>query len=601
MARTEVSIRIGGAAGDGVASTGEIFGKTLSRSGQHVYAYNSYQSVIRGGHVWFQIRGGKDPISYVGQHADILIALNKQTVEVHAPLLTPGGRVVFDPSKVKVTEADVPQGVVLCPMPLYEIAKEFSPNPIMANTVAVGAAMQFIKAPVDKFRSVLEDQFGHKKADVVEANLKAAEAGMKYAAEKWGPMDFALPYSEKRRIFITGNQAIALGAMAAGCTFYSFYPMTPATSIGQFLADNGPDHGIVVKQCEDEIAVINMAIGASYAGARSACGTSGGGFALMVEAMGMAGILEAPLVVVNSQRSGPSTGLPTKTEQGDLNLALGAGQGDYPRIILAPRTVPEAFEAAVRAFHLADKWQTPVILLSDLLLSEHFETSEEFPMETVRIDRGLLVKDRVPEDLSAGAMGGFLRYKPSETGVSHRILPGVEGGNYIAGSDEHDEDGTLVSDVRSGLPDAIEVRIQQMDKRMKKLDGAKHDLKLPERVGPKNAPVTLVSWGSTHGAVREAMAMLRKENVEVASIEFIDIYPMDADKVREMLQRESFTLMIEGNYTGQLERLIRAETGWFPHETLHKYDGEPFWPEEIVAKVKEVLKSKKSHPKEVRA
>ncbi len=580
MVRTEVSIRIGGAAGDGVASTGEIFGKTLSRSGQHVYAYNSYQSVIRGGHVWFQIRGGKDPVLYVGQHADILIALNKQTVDVHAPLLTAGGRIIFDPSKVKVTEADVPKGVILCPMPLYELAKEFSPNPIMANTVAVGAAMSFIKAPVEKFKSVLEDQFGHKKADVVDANLKAAQAGINYATEKWGPMDFGLPYADKKRIFLTGNQAIALGAMAGGCHFYSFYPMTPATSVGQFLADHGPDMGIVVKQCEDEIAVINMAIGAGYAGTRAMCATSGGGFALMVEAMGMAGITETPLVVMVSQRSGPSTGLPTKTEQGDLNMVMGAGQGDYPRIVIAPRTVPEAYEATIRALNLAEKWQTPVLVLSDLLLSEHFETSEEFPMERATLERGVWWDGNGPG----------LRYKLTPSGVSPRIIPGTANGAFIAGSDEHDEDSTLVSDVRAGLPDAIEVRKKQMDKRMHKLEGAKKDLHMPERVGPANAPVTLVSWGSTHGAVREAMATLKKEGVEVASIEFTDLYPLDWGKLKEMLQKERFTLMIEGNYTGQLERLLRAETGWFPSDTLHKYDGEPFWPEDIVAKVHAVLK-----------
>jgi 2-oxoglutarate ferredoxin oxidoreductase subunit alpha len=591
MARTEVSIRIGGAAGDGVASTGEIFGKTLSRSGQHVYAYNSYQSVIRGGHVWFQVRGGKDPISYVGQQADILIALNKQTVDVHARIMREGGVVIFDPEKVKVTEADVPKGVRLCPMPLYELAKQFSPNPIMANTVAVGAAMQFIKAPVEKFKDVLEDQFGKKKEDVVQANLKAAQAGIDHAREKWGPLDFALPYNDKKRIFLTGNQAIALGAMAAGCTFYSFYPMTPATSIGQFLADNGPDHGVVVKQCEDEIAVVNMAIGASYGGTRAACGTSGGGFALMVEALGMAGITETPLVVFLAQRSGPSTGLPTKTEQGDLNMVMGAGQGDYPRIVLAPRTVPEAFEAATRAFHLADKWQTPVLLLSDLLLSEHFETSEEFPMEGVRIDRGLIITGPNGHGTPAGP---FLRYKVTDSGVSERVVPGLEGYTHIAGSDEHDEDGTLVSDVRAGLPDAIEMRVQQMDKRMKKLEGARHDLRMPERVGPANAPITLVSWGSTHGAVREAMAMLKKKGIEVASIEFTDIYPLDGAKLKQMLSAEKFTLMIEGNYTGQLERLIRAETGWFPNDTLRKYDGEPFWPEEIASKVQALLDSKKA-------
>lgn len=582
MARTEVSIRIGGAAGDGIASTGEIFGKTLSRSGQHVYAYNSYQSVIRGGHVWFQIRGGKDHISYVGQHADVLIALNKQTIDVHARVMPAGSVIIYDPAKVKVTEEEVPKGVRLCPIPLYEIAKEYSPNPIMANTVAVGAAMQFIQAPVDKFKSVLEDQFGHKKADVVEANLKAAQAGINYAKEKWGPLDFALPYNDTRRPFLTGNQAIALGAIAAGCTFYSFYPMTPATTIGQFLADNAPEMGTVVKQCEDEIAVINMAIGASFAGARAACGTSGGGFALMVEALGMAAITETPLVVALAQRSGPSTGLPTKNEQGDLNMVMGAGQGDYPRIVLSPRNVKEAYEATVRAFHLADKWQTPVLVLSDLLLSEHFETEEEFEMEKVVIHRGKVWDGQ----------GEFLRYKLEPDGVSARAWPGTARAEHIAGSDEHDEDGTLVSDVRSGLPDAIEMRVKQMDKRMRKLDGAKADLRMPERIGPKNAPVTLVSWGATHGAVREAITNLKAAGIEVASIEFTDIYPLDWQKVHAILKAEPVTLMIEANFTGQFERLLRAETGWFPTHTLHKYDGEPFWPEEITHKVEAILGKK---------
>ncbi|HWH08741.1 MAG TPA: 2-oxoacid:acceptor oxidoreductase subunit alpha, partial [Candidatus Thermoplasmatota archaeon] len=246
--------------------------------------------------------------------------------------------------------------------------------------------------------------------------------------------------------------------------------------------------------------------------------------------------------------------------------------------------------ATAEAFNLAERWQTPVFVLSDLLLSEHFETVDGLDLESVAIDRGALITNgSVPTP--------YLRYELTENGVSPRAIPGMAGAEHIAGSDEHDEDGTLVSDVRAGLPDAIEVRKLQMDKRMRKMQLAVADMRLPERIGPKNAPVTLVSWGSTQGAVREAMAMLRKQGVEVASIEFTDLWPLDAQKVGDLLRRESFTLMIEGNFTGQLERLIRAETGWFPNERLHKYDGEPFWPEEIVAKVQDILKSK---PKEVR-
>jgi len=586
LSRKEVSIRIGGAAGDGVASTGEIFGKTCARSGLHVYAYNSYQSVIRGGHVWFQIRAGADRVLSVGQNVGILIALNQQTYDAHVGSIESGGGVIFDPKKVKADETKLPKGVRAFPMPALEIAAKYSKNPIMANTVMLGAAMQFIAAPIAKFKSVIEDQFGHKKQEIISQNLEAAQAGWDYAKEHWGRLDYVLGWSDKRRLFMTGNQAIALGALAAGCKFYAFYPMTPASSIGHFLADHGPDNGMVVKQAEDEIAVINMTIGAAYAGARSMCGTSGGGFSLMVEATGFAGITETPIVVVNSQRSGPSTGLPTKTEQGDLNLIMGAGQGDWPRIILAPRNVEEAFHATAEAFNLAERWQTPVFVLSDLLLSEHFETVDGLDLESVAIDRGALITNgSVPTP--------YLRYELTENGVSPRAIPGMAGAEHIAGSDEHDEDGTLVSDVRAGLADAIEVRIKQMDKRGRKLEGALADFDKPELLGPKDAPVTLVTWGSTQGAAREAMATLAAEGIHVNALEVKNVWPFQTKEVTAILSKARHILVCEGNFTGQFERLLRTETGIVAHASLRKYDGEPFWPENIVAKVKEIVAHEK--------
>ncbi|MHB8584554.1 MAG: 2-oxoacid:acceptor oxidoreductase subunit alpha [Thermoplasmatota archaeon] len=599
MPNEEVSIRIGGAAGDGVASTGENFARTASRSGLHVYAYNSYQSVIRGGHVWYQIRASREKVLTVGQHVDLLIALNQQTADQHVSFLRSGGGLIRDPKKVKVDtgSTNLAPGVRDFPIPLGEIAKKYSTNPILQNTVAIGAAMQFIGAPFDAFVEVVKDTFGHKSEKIIDANVQAAREGWSFAETNWGRLDFDLHFGNVRRPMMTGNQAIGLGALVGGCRFYSFYPMTPASSIGHYLAEQGPSVGMVVKQAEDEIAVINMAIGAAYGGARSMVGTSGGGFSLMVEALGMAGMTETPVVAVLSQRGGPSTGLPTKTEQGDLNLALGAGQGDYPRIILAPRNVTEAYEFAARAHNLAERWQLPVLLLSDLLLSEHMETVEQADLHDLDfpIDRGALWNGSTA---AAGPDGNgsdapFLRYQVTPSGVSPRSFPGQANGLYTAGSDEHDEDSTLVSDVRAGLRDAVEVRIHQMEKRMRKLHSAFADLRGPEVVGPPDAPITLTYWGSTQGAAREAMKRLAKENIAVNAVEFFDIFPLEPAKALAPLARAKHVIFIEGNYTGQFSRLLRAETGFATPSHLRKFDGEPFWPEEIVAKVKSTLRGTK--------
>ncbi|HWG90516.1 MAG TPA: 2-oxoacid:acceptor oxidoreductase subunit alpha [Candidatus Thermoplasmatota archaeon] len=587
MATKEITLRIGGAAGDGVNSTGEIFAKTCSRSDLHVYAFNAYQSVIRGGHVWYQIRAGPEKVHSVGDKVDVVIALNTQTADLHIEALRAGGCLIYDPKKVKVDEARLPEGAKAFPIPLGEIAAQFSKNPIIQNTVALGAAMCWFDAPFDTFTEVVTDQFGHKKAEIIETNVKAAQAGYDYAKEHYGKGSYGLRYGNKRRPLLTGNQALGLGAMAAGCRFYSFYPMTPATSIGQFLAENGPQKGIVVKQCEDEIAVINMAIGAGYAGVRAACGTSGGGFALMAEAMGFAAITETPVVVVNSQRGGPSTGLPTAPEQADLPLMLGAGQGDYPRIILSPRNVQEAYDMMVEAFNLAEKWQNPVIVASDLLLSEHLETVDTLDLHPT-IERGALLpfngNGHSPE-------APYLRYKVTPSGVSPRAVPGMARHEYIAGSDEHDEDGTLVSDVRYLLPDAIEVRNAQMEKRMRKLDGVLGDFEKPTLVGPANAPLTIVSWGSTQGAVREAMAWLKSEGIDVNSLEINYVYPFQTKEVTDLLKTSKHILMVEANYTGQMEKLLRQETGIVCHSHLRKYSGEVIWPKEIVEKVKSIVKN----------
>ncbi|MHB1908358.1 MAG: 2-oxoacid:acceptor oxidoreductase subunit alpha [Nitrososphaerales archaeon] len=582
--RNDFSVRIGGAAGDGVSSTGEILARTLCRMGIHCYGLNSYQSAIRGGHVWFQVRGSPDKVMNQGDDVDVIIALNGETAEVHAPFLSPGGVIIYDKDKVKFPASLVPSHAKALPMPLADISRKYDKNPIMQNTVALGATLYLLGLDFDQFTSVLVDTFGKKKQTIVDANVQAAKSGFEYAKTNFAQLVVKCDVSRKGRpkMLMTGNQAIALGAAMAGCKFYAAYPMTPASGILHWMAGHAVACGIVVKQAEDELAVINMGIGAAHAGARSMVGTSGGGFSLMVEALGMAGMTETPIVIVDSQRAGPSTGLPTKTEQGDLNMMLGASQGDFPRIILSPTTVEDAYYATIEAFNLAERFQCPVILASDLLLSEHVESVDELDTNVV-IDRGELLTS-VPSGEQ------YLRFKHTESGVSPRALPGTPGAIYVAASDEHQENGIVVSDVLSGLPVYVEERKLQMQKRMKKLDLVRNEFAAPKVFGDPNADLTLVCWGSTFGSVIEASEMLAAQGIKTDVIALRNMWPFKAESVASLISQAKKLLAIECNYTGQMARLIRAETGIEIKDKLLKYDGEPIYPNEIVARAIEVVK-----------
>ena len=574
--RNDFSVRIGGAAGDGVSSTGEILARTLSRMGIHCYGLNSYQSAIRGGHVWFQVRGGSEKLTSQGDNLDVLIALNSETAEIHSPLVSPGGVVIYDKDKVKFSPELIPKNAKALPMPLGEISRKFDKNPIMQNTVALGATLYLLALNFDTFVTVLSDTFGKKKQTVVEANTQAAKSGYEFAKTNLEQLivKCAPILNSKPKMLMTGNQAIALGAVMAGCKFYAAYPMTPASGILHWMAAHAVSCGVVVKQAEDELAVINMGIGAAHAGARSMVGTSGGGFSLMVEALGMAGMTETPIVIVDSQRAGPSTGLPTKTEQGDLNMMLGASQGDFPRIVLAPTTIEDAYYATIEAFNLAERFQCPVILASDLLLSEHIETVDELN-PNVLIDRGEIVTS-VPSGEQ------YLRFKHTESGVSPRALPGTPGTIYVAATDEHQENGIVVSDVLSGIPQYVKERERQMEKRMKKLEVARNEMAAPQLLGQQQADLTMVCWGSTFGAVFEASEMLAQKSITTNILSFRSIWPFKAEETAQILRNARKLMCIECNYTGQLARLIRAETGIEIKDKFLKYDGEPIYPREIV-------------------
>ena len=582
MPKREFVFRIGGAAGDGVSSTAESFAKVCARSGLHVWTYSSYQSVIRGGHVWTQVRAGVQPLLSHGEDPDVVVALNQQTMDIHAVQVAEGGAAIYDAESAKADPSKVRPGVRLLGLPLRRMAQDFSKNALMRNTVALGAAVALFDLSFRHVETAFKDIWGDKKPEVVEQNIGAAKSGASAVADHAGVMRLGLKYTDEPRFLMTGNHAICLGALAAGCRFLAQYPMTPASSIMHWMAVHAPKHGVVVKQVEDELAAINMALGAGFAGARSMTATSGGGFSLMVEALGQGGMTETPVVVVLVQRSGPSTGLPTKTEQGDLNLALGAGQGDWPRAILAPRNSEECFVLTTKAFNLADIYQTPVIVMSDLYLSEGYRTVDPFDFN-VPILRGMMAAD-------GGTAKEYKRYLLTESGVSPRSIPGMKGYQYIAGSDEHDEAGVLISDILAGVPEYVELRKRMMEKRMRKLDGLRKDTPPPEKWGPSDADITLVLWGSTQGAAREAAARVEeREGFHVNTVEFPTLFPFHRDEALALLKAAKTTLSIEGNFTGQFTRLLRAETGYAPDHFFGKYDGEPFQAREIAAKILEVV------------
>ncbi len=581
----EFTVGIGGAAGDGIDKSGDTLAKSVSRLGLYIFAYNSYQSVIRGGHIWLRVRIAEDKVYSHGDHLNVLIALNQDSVERHAREVEPGGAVLYNSDRFTCDSSLLQDGVVPLPLPVKEITKHLGRlQPIMQNTVALGATAFLAQLDFDSTAAVLTDTFKHKGQAVIDQNVKILKAGYEYAKERFVPLaKGAWKFSRVRRPFATGNELFALGAVTAGCKFYSAYPMTPASSILHWMASHGEKCGVVVKQCEDELAVINMAIGAGHAGVRAMCGTSGGGFALMTEAIGMAGMIEAPVVIIEVQREGPSTGIPTKTGQGDLNQVFGASQGDFPRVIIAPTETSDCFWTTIEAFNVAEKYQLPVIIISDLLVSEHPETIEADALRhDVPIERGELVTRWSKDN------GPYKRFANTPSGVSPRILPGTEGTEYIAATDEHDEEGILISDVFTSPP----VRRKIMEKRMKKMALAIQDLKPPALEGPADAEATLIGWGSTRGVIREACALLAAEGIRTNQLQIKYLVPFHTGEVAAILKKSKKLICVEVNYTGQFARFLRAETGIGVHDKILKYDGEPFAPQVIVEEVKRILAGK---------
>ena len=573
----ELTVWIGGAAGDGIASAGESFTKTASRSGYHVFAYNSYQSVIRGGHVCMHIRIGRQKVLTHGDVCNYLVALNEDTFKRYAKRVTPGGAIFYNTDKFKVPENQLAKDVQLIGLPVMELVG----NQLMQNTTLMGAFFQTIEQDPSAMRELITERFQKKGEAVIRSNLGAFEKGIEFAKAKCRPGGVRLGKGDgKRRPLTGGNPMIGFGAVAAGCRFYSAYPMTPASSLLHWIVKYGPRNGVMVKQCEDEIAAINMAIGAAHVGVRAMTGTSGGGFALMTEAVGEAGMTETPVVIINVSRGGPSTGLPTKTEQADLFQVLGASEGEYPRAILAPRTIQECYDTTIKAHNLAEKYQCPILILSDLYLAERLETFDGVDIANVPIDRGKLVTETNGE--------GYRRYLNTEDGVSPRALPGKPGTVYTTATDEHDEDGVVISDVFTNP----KVRALMMNKRMRKLEALSKELDPPTIDGSADADLTLVGFGSTYQVMQEAMRALNAEGFKVNVFCANTLWPFPAEAVKALLSKCKLTMSVEGNYTGQFVRLLRMETGLSVTHHLRKFDGEPFEPKQVIDQARTILKTK---------
>ena len=581
MGRIDLAIGIGGAAGQGIATPGDILARIFVRRGLHLNAYNAYQSIIRGGHIFLTLRTSDQPVLSMGDKLDVLIPLNQDTMNRHLKLMRAGSAVLYNSDKIKPgTTSD---GVQLCPFSVKELAPTVKGD-LVQNTIALAAVLRLVGVEFKILEEILILQFKRKGEAVIAENVGVARAGYEYADSHFKPLPSSLPNTGKKLAFFEGNQALAMGGAAAGVRFYCAYPMSPSSGVLHWMARHAHELGIMVRQVEDEIGVINMAIGAAHTGCRAMCATSGGGFALMTEALGSAAMMEIPVVCINVQRAGPATGVPTKTEQGDLWQVMGAGQGDYPRIIVAPTNILDCFKTVPQLFNLVDKFQCPGIVISDLLLSESRSSVDPAELDfNVPIDRGEVI------GLNGAAPpvnGGYKRFEITQSGISPRALPSTPGYVHVVATDEHDEDGLLISDEFTN-PNK---RRAMHEKRMRKMERVLPLLEPPQLFGPVDAEVTLLGWGSTEGVTREAIEKLAEEEGIVANhLQIKWLVPLHADAITSILTKSKKTIIVENNYSGQFARYLRSETGIVADGHIRKYDGEPFMPHHIADGVRKIL------------
>jgi len=562
----DYTILIGGEAGQGLQTIGEILARVFHLSGFYVFSHQDYMSRIRGGHNFYQIRISNKPITCSRKPLDIIVALNGETIKLHSPNLSKIGIILYDAEAIKESF----QGEHFLHVPIRALAMEVG-SIIYENTVAVGAVLGMLGMNLNIYEKVIDEIFGKKKPQVIEDNKRAAQIGFNYAREKCLQCQFRVSSLEdlKGTILINGNEAIGLGAICSGLKFYSGYPMTPSTGIMNYIASKAPKYRIIVEQAEDEIAAINMALGASFAGVRAMTASSGGGFALMVEGLSLAGMTEIPIVIAEVQRPGPATGLPTRTEQADLLYVLYAGHGEFPKVLFAPGTPEECFYLTNKAFDLAERFQIPVLILSDQYLADSQWTIPAFRRDKI-VFKNYRIKDVAPKNYRRHAFTG--------SGISPFAIPGEGEYVVVTDSDEHDEEGHIIEDAKT--------RIKMVQKRLhKKWPYIKKEALEPKYIGKKSPEILIICWGSLFGIVREVV-----ENLEapIGALHFSQVWPLPEYQNAwwyELLSKAKKVIAVEQNATAQFARLLRSETSFAVHDTITKYDGRPFLYEELLKEV----------------
>ncbi len=532
--------------------------KAFKKAGLSIFANQDYMSRIRGGNNFSQLRICDKPIYAPRNSSDILVALDKPSVSIHSQNLSSEAVIILDKNKFSISE----ENNKFFDVPFYEMANKIGGSDIFINSVCCGLLAGLIRLDLSFIESALKEIFQDKGEELIRKNIEAARAGYEFAKNNFSSDKFLLkPGNARNSLLFSANEAIALGAIKAGCKFYSAYPMSPSTNIMNLLAGYAKDYQLMVEQAEDEIAAINMIIGASFAGVRSMLATSGGGFSLMVEGLSLAGMTETPIVAVDAQRPAPATGFPTRTEQADLDFLIHAGHGEFARAIFSPGTAEEAFYLTVKAFNLAEKYQIPVLIMTDQYLSESYRDVDMIDTDKIKVERYVISKE------DSKKVSNYKRYQLTESGISPLAVPSWIEDVIYADSDEHTEEGHISEDAQ--------VRVKMVEKRFhKKMAGLSKEIEPPTAEGTDNAETILIGFGSTFGVMKEACERLKDKNI--GFIHLPQVWPFPSEQITKLLKGAKKTLTVENNAAGQLARLIRRETGIKINDSILKFDGRPF-------------------------
>ncbi|AVO02369.1 2-oxoacid:acceptor oxidoreductase subunit alpha [Staphylococcus simulans] len=579
--KSQVSWKVGGQQGEGIESTGEIFATAMNREGYYLYGYRHFSSRIKGGHTNNKIRVSTTPVHAISDDLDILIAFDQETIELNHHEMRDDSVIIVD-AKAKPSRPENCKAQLIV-LPFTDIAKELGTK-LMKNMVAIGATCAIMDLDIKSFESLIANTFGKKGENIVDMNVQALHAGYEAMKEEMTDLkgDYHLEASQSEpHLYMIGNDAIGLGAISAGSKFMAAYPITPASEIMEYMIENLPKVNGAVIQTEDEIAAATMAIGANYAGVRAFTASAGPGLSLMMESIGLSGMTETPLVIVNTQRGGPSTGLPTKEEQSDLMQMIYGTHGDIPKIVVAPTDAEDSFYLTVEAFNLAEEYQCPVIILSDLQLALGKQTVEQLDFSRVEIKRGELLQSDIERDEDDKSY--FKRYALTASGVSPRPIPGVKGGIHNVTGVEHSPEGKPSESAQN--------RQEQMDKRMRKTEKLLINEPVIDNQPYDEADILYIGFISTKGAIQEGKARLEDEGIKVNHLQIKQLHPFPTQIVQEAVDKAKKVVVVEHNYQGQLANILKMNVN--VHQKLinqTKYDGTPFLPHEIEEKGLEIAK-----------